>query len=167
MGNYEIYILSALLVLVILFIVVFVMCLVNGSRLKMLNEYAEDGDLSETIKNYYLKVNDLRKTIHDASDTALASRIAACENRLNCTYSKMCVINFDAFDDVTGRLSFALALLDDTDSGIILTSLYGHSTCNTYIRTVECGASSTKLIDEEKLALAGAVKGEKRVENAE
>jgi hypothetical protein len=137
------------------------MCIVNHRQLKELNEYAEDGDLAETLKVYYKKINDLKVMIHNASDKSLESRIALCEDRLNFTFSKFNIVNFDAFDDISGKLSFALALLDSTDSGIIITSLYGHSSCNTYIRYVVSGTTAIKLIDEEKQALNGAINGDR------
>ena len=58
-------------------------------------------------------------------------------------------MNFDAFDDVKGSLSFALTLLNENNDGFILTSLYGHNSCNTYIRVIVNGATATKLLDEE------------------
>ena len=62
-------------------------------------------------------------------------------------------LDFDAFDDVTGKLSFALAILNNNNDGIILTSLYGHNSCNTYVREVVNGETPVKLLEEEKTAL--------------
>lgn len=156
------YIFIALILLIILFLTVLIFCIVNTKKLNELNEYAEDGDLAGTLKKYYKKTNEMRVMIHDASDKKLESRIAACENKIVGCYSKMYVINFDAFDDVTGKLSFSLALLDLMNNGIILTSLYGHSSCNTYIRTITNGTAAVKLTDEERLALNKAMMGEKK-----
>ena len=162
----DLYFYVIVMVLFIMFIVALALGISNNRRLKELNEYAEDGDLAETLKEYYKKIAQLKTIIHKSSDKALESRIAACEERLNTTYSKLYVVNFDAFDDVTGKLSFAAALLDDTNSGIILTSIYGHSSSNTYIRYVVDGTTNVKLIDEEKLALGRAITGEKKVLNS-
>ncbi len=157
----ETYILSAVLILIILFIIVLIMCILNNRKLRELSEYAEDGDLSEALKTYYKKINELRVMIHDASDKALSKRISSCEAQLNQCYSKMGIVNFDAFDDVSGKQSFSFALLDSSNSGVIITSLYGHSSSNTYIRKVINGVSSVKLIDEENQALSIAIKNEK------
>lgn len=161
----ETMILGAILVLIVLFVIVLVMCIVNGNRIRELNEYAEDGDLAETLKTYYKKVSDLRRIIHDSSDKSLEKRISSCENRLVSTYTKMHIVHFDAFDGITGKQSFSLALLDSTNSGFILTSLYGHSSCNTYIRNVSEGNAEVKLIDEEVKALDGAIKNIRGGEN--
>lgn len=147
----------ALLILIILTIVNFAIGIMNAGRLKEINEYAEDGDLSHTLKVYYKRVNDLKHLIHDSSDKTLTNKIESCENRLRNSYSKMYAVHFDAFDGITGKQSFALALLDSSNSGIILTSLYGHNSCNTYLRHITEGNSSVKLIEEEEKALNGAI----------
>ena len=81
------------------------------------------------------------------------SRLANCENDSNISLKKIGLVNFDAFDDVTGKLSFALAILNNNNDGIILTSLYGHNSCNTYVREVVNGETPVKLLEEEKTAL--------------
>lgn len=162
----DLYFYAVIIALFIMFIITLALGISNNRRLKELNEYAEDGDLAETLKEYYKKISQLKVMIHKASDNALESRISACEEKLNTVYSKLYVVNFDAFDDVTGKLSFAAALLDDTNSGIILTSLYGHSSSNTYIRYVVDGTTNVKLIEEEQLALNKAISGEKKVLNS-
>lgn len=162
----DIYIYIAIIVLFVLFIISLTVGISANNKLKELNEYAEDGNLSEALKTYYNKVHELKAIIHKASDKSLSNRISVCESKLNTVYSKLYVVNFDAFDDVTGKLSFAAALLDSTNSGIILTSLYGHNSSNTYIRYVVNGTPNVKLIEEEQLALEKAISGEKKVLNS-
>ena len=88
-----------------------------------------------------------------------------CENDSNISLKKVAVVNFDAFDDVTGKLSFALAILNNNNDGIILTSLYGHNSCNTYVREIVGGQTPIKLLDEENAALENAKSKLKRTEN--
>lgn len=159
----DIYVYIGLIILFILFIVVLALSISTRSKVNELDDYAEDGDLAETLKTYYKKISELKGIIHNASDKALEARITACENRIGSSISKVYVENFDAFDDVTGKLSFAAVFLDSTDSGIILTSLYGHSSSNTYIRCVVNGTANVKLTAEEAIALDKAMAGEKRV----
>ena len=77
----------------------------------------------------------------------------------------MSVFNFDAYDDVTGKLSFALTVLNSNNDGFIITSLYGHNSCNTYVREVRGGETSIKLLDEEKYSLETAKKSRTVDEN--
>lgn len=50
------------------------------------------------------------------------------------------VVRYDAFDDVTGRLSFTAALLDDRGDGLVITSLHARSESRTYLKGVVDGS---------------------------
>ena len=64
---------------------------------------------------------------------------------------------YDAFPDVGGRLSFALAMLDESDSGFVLNAIHGRDGCYTYIKEIVKGESYVALGQEEKEALRQAV----------
>ena len=60
---------------------------------------------------------------------------------------------YDAFDDVGGKLSFSLALLDQTDTGFVLNAIHSKENCFLYIKEVMNGESYIILSDEEVQAL--------------
>ncbi len=151
----------ALTIMIILIIICFILNMINASKINTLLDYSDDGDLISALKDYYDKVTDLSKTINGSSDAILSSRIAGCENGIKLSLSKTAVVNFDAYDDVTGKLSFALTLLNSNNDGIILTSLYGHNSCNTYVREIREGQSGIKLLDEERQSLETAKKSDR------
>ena len=151
----------ALTIMIILIIICFILNMINASKINTLLDYSDDGDLISALKDYYDKVTDLSKTINGSSDAILSSRIAVCENGIKLSLSKTAVVNFDAYDDVTGKLSFALTLLNSNNAGIILTSLYGHNSCNTYVREIREGQSGIKLLDEERQSLETAKKSDR------
>ena len=148
----------ALAIMMILIVICFICNSINSSKINTLMDYSDEGDIISALKDYYDKVDDLSKTVNDTSDAVLMSRLANCENDSN-------IVNFDAFDDVTGKLSFALAILNNNNDGIILTSLYGHNSCNTYVREIVGGQTPIKLLDEENAALENAKSKLKRTEN--
>lgn len=150
--------LAAFGIIIALIVVCFVMNMINTSKINTLMDYSADGDMITALKDYYDKVDDLSKTITNSTDAVLLSRLTNCENDANRSLKKIGVVNFDAYDDVKGNLSFALAILNGNNDGIIFTSLYGHNSCNTYVREVSGGAASVKLIKEEKDALEKAKK---------
>ena len=152
----------ALAIMMILIVICFICNSINSSKINTLMDYSDEGDIIGALKDYYDKVDDLSKTINDTSDAVLMSRLANCEN---ISLKKVAVVNFDAFDDVTGKLSFALAILNNNNDGIILTSLYGHNSCNTYVREIVGGQTPIKLLDEENAALENAKSKLKRTEN--
>lgn len=150
------FILIALGIVIILVAICFILNAVNSSKISTLMQYSDEGDIISALRDYYDKVEDLSNTINDSSDAVLMSRLEECEQNSNISIKKIGIVNFDAFDDVTGGMSFALALLNNNNDGIILTSLYGHNSCNTYIREVTEGETPVKLLSEEKEALEKA-----------
>ena len=67
------------------------------------------------------------------------------------------LVRYDAFADVGGRLSYSVALLDDTGSGLVLTTLAGKADVRTYVRTISAGTPDGSLTAEEQQAIDAAV----------
>lgn len=67
------------------------------------------------------------------------------------------LVRFNAFEDVGGEQSFALALLDARKNGVIISSLYGRHDSRCYIKGIKNGAGERTLSDEEKRALQAAL----------
>ena len=71
----------------------------------------------------------------------------------NRSLIKYGIVKYDAFDDVGGKLSFALAMLDQTDTGFVLNAIHSKENCFLYIKEVMNGESYIILSDEEIQAL--------------
>jgi hypothetical protein len=67
------------------------------------------------------------------------------------------LVRFDASDDMTGRLSFALALLDDDGDGVTLTSVSCGAETRLYAKGVSDGVGEPELTAEEKRAVDAAL----------
>lgn len=72
---------------------------------------------------------------------------------------KVGMVRFNAFPDTGSDLSFAVALLDGEDNGVVLSSLYGRSESRIYAKPIQGGTSTYKLSDEEKEAIQKAKSG--------
>ena len=72
-------------------------------------------------------------------------------------FSKYGVEKYDAFDDVGGKLSFALALLDKENTGLILNAVHSRDNCFLYLKEIVKGESYVMLSQEEVEALRKAV----------
>jgi hypothetical protein len=66
------------------------------------------------------------------------------------------LVRYDAFADVGGRLSYSLAVLDDTRSGLVLTTLAGKTDVRTYVRAISAGQAEGTLTAEEQQAIEAA-----------
>ena len=150
-------------VIFILVIICLILALINSSKISEYMDYTDEGDLMAAIKEYYDKVDELASTISNSEDAIINSRITNCESDVNLSLRKIGLVNFNAYDDVTGQMSFALTILDSYNDGVILTSLYGHNSCNTYVRKITDGKAEIKLLDEEKQSLDKAIANEKKV----
>lgn len=69
---------------------------------------------------------------------------------------RVAVVRFDAFPDLGGRLSFSAAVLDQSGSGLVLTSIAGRSETRLYAKTVTAGGASDDLSPEEAQAVKAA-----------
>lgn len=65
---------------------------------------------------------------------------------------------FDAYDDVGGEQSFALALLDANRTGVVVSSLYGRQDCRVYIKGINKGEGERALSEEERRAVSAALR---------
>ncbi|MGZ4121222.1 MAG: DUF4446 family protein [Actinomycetota bacterium] len=67
------------------------------------------------------------------------------------------IVRFDAFEDMGGMLSFAVALLDETGSGVVLSSINGRNETRIYAKPIEGGSSRIHLSGEEEEAIRRAL----------
>ena len=74
-------------------------------------------------------------------------------------FSKYGVEKYDAFDDVGGKLSFAICMLDKNDNGCLVNVMHSNNGCFAYIKEIINGESFIELGDEEANALKQAVAG--------
>ena len=79
------------------------------------------------------------------------------KKNLEKMFSKYGVEKYDAFDDVGGKLSFALALLDKDNTGLILNAVHSRDNCFLYLKEIVKGESYVMLSQEEVEALRKAV----------
>ena len=73
------------------------------------------------------------------------------------TLNKTSIVKYDAFKEMGGKLSFALAMLDQENSGFVLNAIHSREGCYTYIKEIVKGESYIVLGEEEKEALRQAV----------
>lgn len=86
-----------------------------------------------------------------------ANEIARIKEILSRTTNKIGIVKYDAFPDVGGKLSFALAMLDESNSGFVLNAIHSREGCYTYVKEIVKGESYIVLGQEEKDALREAV----------
>lgn len=73
--------------------------------------------------------------------------------KMESTYQKCGIVKYDAFQQMGGKLSFSLALLNERNDGFIMNSVHSTDGCYSYTKIVKDGNCNISLGDEEKQAL--------------
>ncbi len=94
----------------------------------------------------------LRGYVQSTAET-LDARLAEAETRLEGTISHRALVRYDAYNEMSGRQSLSIALLDDTRSGIVLSSINHRDQARIYAKQVHDGLSELELSPEEQDAL--------------
>lgn len=92
-----------------------------------------------------------------AASQVAGTRLAALESAVPGAMSRMGLIQFQAFDDVGGGQSSALALLDAAGSGVVITALHARVGTRIYVKRVIQGRGEGTLGEEESAAIAAAM----------
>ena len=74
------------------------------------------------------------------------------------------VQKYDAFKEMGGKLSFALAMLDKENNGFVMNAIHSSDGCYTYVKEIVKGESYVVLGEEEKEALRQAVNSHNELE---
>jgi Protein of unknown function (DUF4446) len=90
---------------------------------------------------------------------AVQARLEQVRSDVADALRHVAVVRYDAFGDMGGRLSFSVALLDDSGDGLVLTSINGRSETRTYSKGVKGGGSEASLSPEEEQAIGYALRG--------
>lgn len=83
-------------------------------------------------------------------------RLREVEEVLDTSVRGVGVVRFNAFQDTGSDLSFAVALLDAAENGLVVSSIYGREESRTYAKPVRDGKSPYQLSGEEQEALRRA-----------
>lgn len=79
--------------------------------------------------------------------------IVSLNERMRMTKRFVGLKRYDAFPDMAGEQSFALAVYDDNGDGVVITSIVGRADCRVYCKKLIAGRAIRDLSDEERSAI--------------
>lgn len=135
-----------------------VMLVVNLRQRKLLKRYklllsgTTGHDLEQHLMQQATAIEFLQQGVGD-----LVSRFDVAATAARLHVQRTAIIRFNAFPDTGSDLSFAIALLNADNNGLVLSSLYGRNESRVYAKPIQDGKSTYQLTDEEKEALAKAM----------
>lgn len=137
--------------IVILFILIIINIVQNHKLKKKYNQFMTGKDGSSLEDNLVKRVNEIEELI--TSNKENEENIKKIFQNLNSTFQKIGMVKYDAFHEMGGKLSFSLALLNQTNDGFIINAMHSREGCYTYIKEIIKGNSIIVLSEEEKEAL--------------
>ncbi|MCR4841699.1 MAG: DUF4446 family protein [Eubacterium sp.] len=153
------YIFIGLAAAVLLLFILLIVALAKISGLKKRYNYFMKGEngksLEISMKNKFDQLEEL-----DRRSKVNEQNIKKIFDNLNIAIQKFGMVKYDAFDEMGGKLSFSLALLDKKNNGIVLNAVHTREGCYTYIKDIIDGASVLLLTNEEQHAIDIAMNGE-------
>ena len=87
----------------------------------------------------------------------LGPRLLAVEQKLPLAISYTCVVTYDAFGDIGGKLSRSIAMLDSNGDGLVISLLVGRKETHFFTKEVRSGAGTERLSPEEGAAVTRAM----------
>jgi hypothetical protein len=99
---------------------------------------------------------ELRRTV-ESTFSQLGERFEINERRLGRTISRTAVVRYDAYGEMTGRQSSSMALLDDSGTGVVLSSILHREQARMYVKGIRDGQSEFELSPEENEAIQTAL----------
>jgi hypothetical protein len=89
--------------------------------------------------------------LEDVTQLAIKNRqdIKKINEEMLSNFQKVGILKYNAFQEMGGKLSFALTLLDGNNTGYIINSMHSREGCYNYIKEIVKGESYVELSEEE------------------
>lgn len=146
------YIIIGLLVLILILIILMIINAVQTKKLKKRYEAFMSGNDGKSLEDTLIKRLEQIDNLIEAN-SANEGKIELLFKNMKLAYQKMGLVKYDAFQEMGGKLSFSLAMLDGKNNGHIITAMHTREGCYTYIKEIIDGNCVIVLSKEEKEAL--------------
>jgi len=142
------------IILIIFDIALLVWVFVLRKKMRIFLKGAKVMDVEEVVIEQVKIIKEIKKDIKKLSQWN-----ADLQKICDISITKVGVVRFNPFKDTGGDQSFAIALLDSNNNGVVLSSLYTREGTRVYTKPIQNGSSPYNLSDEEKEAIEKAIHG--------
>jgi hypothetical protein len=91
--------------------------------------------------------------------SGLEGRVSGAEHRMDGCISHTSVIRYDAMNELSGQQSSTVALLDERQTGVVISSILHRDQARLYVKRVQDGNPEYELSPEEQQAVETAMEG--------
>lgn len=129
------------------------------SNIKLKNKYnkfmkkiGNGKNIEEDLENYMYRVERVER-----QNAEIISYCKNLDDEVAKCIQKVGIVRYSAFKDTGSDLSFAVAMLDENNDGIVFNGIYSREMSNIYAKPVKNGVSEYTLSEEEKEAIRRAI----------
>ena len=129
------------------------------SNIKLKNKYnkfmkkiGNGKNIEEDLENYMYRVERVEK-----QNAEIISYCKNLDDEVAKCIQKVGMVRYSAFKDTGSDLSFAVAMLDENNDGVVFNGIYSREMSNIYAKPVKNGVSEYTLSEEEKEAIRRAI----------
>lgn len=116
----------------------------------------EVGALRAMVEQSRESVEQTRGYVDQRCADAIAALKAEAGNEVGAL-RHVALVRYDAFSEMSGRMSFSLALLDDSGGGVTLSAICGNADTRVYAKGITAGKGEHELSPEEQQAVSAAL----------
>ena len=128
------------------------------SNIKLKNKYnkfmkkiGNGKNIEEDLENYMYRVERVER-----QNAEIISYCKNLDDEVAKCIQKIGIVRYSAFKDTGSDLSFAVAMLDEKNDGVVFNGIYSREMSNIYAKPVKNGVSEYTLSEEEKEAIRRA-----------
>ncbi len=154
------YILLGVIVLTVILLIVTIVQIAKTSKLKKKYNKFMQGKDAKSLEADIIKLYEDNHDLKSMTDTNRQD-IKKLYKNMELTFQKIGIVKYDAFQQMGGKLSFSLALLNENNDGFILNSVHSSEGCYSYTKEIKNGECEISLGNEEEKALNIAMGNDK------
>ena len=154
------YIIIALVAIMLLMLIMLIVNTVTISKLKKKYTIFMRGKSAKNLEKTLIeRLEQLDVLI--AANATNEKNIKQIFDTLQFTVQKIGLVKYDALEQMGGKLSFSLAVLNEKNDGYVMSAIHSKEGCYTYMKEIIAGNSISVLAEEEKKALEMAKENRK------
>lgn len=156
-GNIEYIVMGALFLITS---INFILLLVNNSRVKKYKKLYEKAlakfnskqNIEDDFETLYDRLNEVENISKETVE-----RVDNFRDKMKNNVQKVGFVKYNAYDETENKLSFALALLDEYNNGVLINQIYSKHGSNVYAKLVTETKVEDRISEEEMAALQMAI----------
>lgn len=153
--------LGTLVGVIVLLLILVIVLFARLSSLRSLYEKMMRGEESgQSMEKMLLShIEETRRVAEE--NKRICEENARIDALLQTAITRIGVVRFSAFQDMGSDLSYAVAMLDAFNNGVVFSSIFAREDSRSYVKPIENGKSNYTLTKEEEQALKHAIESAK------